>query len=412
MYQSEISIKHSNRSHLYWGIDKETGDVVGIDDVSSRGLNCNCKCAACGGDFIARKGEKNKHHFAHQSNYECVYANEIALYLYVKKILMSCQRIELPEIPVKIGVRTELAKESWTAAVGEVYYDCKKEQYPPLLIAELDGQLTRIILAFEKYYSTEDYLTLKAEAKEKGWECLTISLPRITGKRSINPDLIRHSVTGYTQEKLWIHSARAERWEQRLKDAAITPEQPFPRSWGVAYTCPIHRQEREGKFYARPADCDGCPYNLVLYPSVKCLAVNGIRSLRDFKISVEERMATIAKLQKENDERRVLISQERERREKLNSFKRLNAYYSNQRPTPQPSKPTVSFEEKIRLGKLEVAKRMEQPSDEPVFDQFNIRWLQCTCCGEIKSSDEMSSYGGRNCANRGICRDCARNRSK
>lgn len=230
MYQSEISIKHSNRSHLYWGIDKATGDVVGIDDVSSRGLNCNCKCAACGGDFIARKGEKNKHHFAHQSNYECVYANEIALYLYVKKILMSCQRIELPEIPVKIGARTELAKEGWTAVVGEVNYDCKEEQYPPLLIAELDGQPTRIILAFEKYYSTEDYLTLKAEAKEKGWECLTISLPRITGNKSINSDLIRHSVTGYTQKKLWIHSARAERWEQRLKDAAITPEQPFPRS--------------------------------------------------------------------------------------------------------------------------------------------------------------------------------------
>ena len=34
MYQSAISIKHSNRSHLYWGIDKATGEVVGIDDVS------------------------------------------------------------------------------------------------------------------------------------------------------------------------------------------------------------------------------------------------------------------------------------------------------------------------------------------------------------------------------------------
>ena len=98
MYQSAISIKHSNRSHLYWGIDKATGEVIGIDDVSSRGLNCNCKCAACGGDFIARKGEKNKHHFAHQSNYECVYANEIALYLYVKKVLSGCLQVELPEI--------------------------------------------------------------------------------------------------------------------------------------------------------------------------------------------------------------------------------------------------------------------------------------------------------------------------
>ena len=253
---------------------------------------------------------------------------------------------------------------------------------------------------------------LKAEAKEKGWDCLAISLPRIYGQKSINPELIRHSVTGYTQEKRWIHSARAERWEQRLKEAAVVPDQPFPRSWGVAYPCPIHRQEREGKFYARPVDCDGCPYNLAVYPGVKCLAVKGIRSLRDFKVPEEARMAAIEKLQKENDERRILIAQERERREKLNSFKRLNTYYSNQRPVPQPAKPAISFEEKIRLGKLEVAAKMEKPSDEPVFDQFNVRWLKCTCCGEIKSSDEMSSYGGRNSANMGICRDCSRNRNK
>lgn len=62
MYKSDVNIKHTNKSHLYWGIDKSSGDVVYIDDVVLRGLNCNCKCAACQGDFIARKGEKNVHH--------------------------------------------------------------------------------------------------------------------------------------------------------------------------------------------------------------------------------------------------------------------------------------------------------------------------------------------------------------
>ena len=33
MYKSFINIKHLNRSHLYWGIDKATGDVVDIDEV-------------------------------------------------------------------------------------------------------------------------------------------------------------------------------------------------------------------------------------------------------------------------------------------------------------------------------------------------------------------------------------------
>ena len=103
MYKSNVNIKHANKSHLYWGIDKSTGDVVYIDDVVLRGLNCNCKCAACQGDFIAQKGEKNAHHFAHQSNYDCVYANEIAVYLLEEKILANCWNIEVPCVKVRMG---------------------------------------------------------------------------------------------------------------------------------------------------------------------------------------------------------------------------------------------------------------------------------------------------------------------
>lgn len=28
MYKSDVNIKHTNKSHLYWGIDKSSGDVV------------------------------------------------------------------------------------------------------------------------------------------------------------------------------------------------------------------------------------------------------------------------------------------------------------------------------------------------------------------------------------------------
>lgn len=409
MYSSELNIKHTNRTHLYWGIDKTTGEVVGINSVRVRGLHCNCKCAACGGDFIARKGEKNKSHFAHQSNYECVYANEIAMYLYAQKVLMLGSKMVLPQISVKIGCRNELAKNEWEATVGNVYYHCEREQYPPLLLAEMDNQLTRIILAFDKYYSTEDYQMLRAEAKEKGWECIAIAIPKITESKALNPDLLCRAIEGNAQEKTWIYSKRAARWERRLRDAAITPEQPFPDSWGTAYVCPIHRQEREGKFYARPVDCDGCQFNLSLYPKTKCLAASGIRRLKDFKTPVDVRMDYVSKLQRENDERRVIILQEQERHEKMRQFKKLNTYYSNQKMKKiPPTELSVSLEEKRRLGRLEVMDRMEKPSDVPVFDQFNVRWIKCTRCGRIQPSEEMSSYGGRGSANMGVCRECSR----
>ena len=38
VYKSFINIKHLNRSHLYWGIDKATGDVVDIDEARHRGI--------------------------------------------------------------------------------------------------------------------------------------------------------------------------------------------------------------------------------------------------------------------------------------------------------------------------------------------------------------------------------------
>lgn len=57
MFRSNVNIKHANKSHLYWGIDKSTGDVVNIDDVAHSKLNGNRKCSPvrCGvrqGDVI------------------------------------------------------------------------------------------------------------------------------------------------------------------------------------------------------------------------------------------------------------------------------------------------------------------------------------------------------------------------
>ena len=242
MYQSFLNIKHLNRSHLYWGIDKDTGDVVDIDEVSVRGLSCNCRCAACKGDFIARKGEKDKHHFAHQSNYECVYANEIAIYLMAKRMLEQSGTIQMPSVPVKIGKRTELAKESWAASIGEVHFQCEPEQYPPLLVAVVDNQPTRIILSFGKYYSSEDQELLRREARAESWDCLSIPLPRINDKDSINPIMLHNSLLRCVEEKSWFRNARSDRWKLRLEEAAQKPPQTLPTAWGTTYDCPIHSQ--------------------------------------------------------------------------------------------------------------------------------------------------------------------------
>lgn len=42
----------------------KSGEIVFIDTVAN-GLNCNCFCAGCGKPLIARQGDRNQHHFAH-----------------------------------------------------------------------------------------------------------------------------------------------------------------------------------------------------------------------------------------------------------------------------------------------------------------------------------------------------------
>lgn len=409
MYQSELNIKHTNKCHLYWGIDKNTDQIVSITDVVDRGLNCNCKCPVCGVDYIARLGKVNKHHFGHRSNYECVYANEIAIYMLVRDMLESMRTIVLPAIPVKIGKRIVWAKEEWNASVDAVHYSCAPEQYPPLLVASLDNRPTRIILSFGKYYTEEDMALLESEADEKQWDLLSIEMPQISDGSSATADIIKQQVILWAEGKEWLRNSRAARWRERLEKAAAVPRKiEIPLNSNV-FDCPIHQQCYNGTYYARFSDCESCVYNLRINPTNRCLAFSGIRDLRDFKRPLEERMSDIERLRKENDRRIAIAQEDLERRKSLQNFKRLNYHYSQkQKPYPRP----VSAQEartnidKIRQDRIDVAKRLENPSDELVFDMFRTRWVKCERCLENKTTDEMASYGGKGKANRGLCRKC------
>lgn len=71
-------IKKRSASHIYFGVHSKSGETMHISKVPS-GQKCNCVCAACGQPFEARKGSIRRHHFAHVSNYECMYASEVAI---------------------------------------------------------------------------------------------------------------------------------------------------------------------------------------------------------------------------------------------------------------------------------------------------------------------------------------------
>lgn len=60
------------------------GKLVYVDDVPN-GNKCGCFCPACKEPLMAKKGEKRRHHFAHQSETECEHAYESMLHLLAKE---------------------------------------------------------------------------------------------------------------------------------------------------------------------------------------------------------------------------------------------------------------------------------------------------------------------------------------
>lgn len=79
------------------------GRTILIEDLSvhERGLDCNCICPNCNGDFIARMGDKKIHHFAHSKD-ACdeVLAYTTGLYKLIYQMLSSGNPFYVPALTV------------------------------------------------------------------------------------------------------------------------------------------------------------------------------------------------------------------------------------------------------------------------------------------------------------------------
>lgn len=110
------NIKKRSASHIYFGVNKLTGELKHISEVPS-GQKCNCICAACLQPFEARKGTRRRHHFAHVSNYECMYASEVAIYKAFAEALKQSGFLTLSPVMLRFP------------AHGMIQNFCRKHEY-------------------------------------------------------------------------------------------------------------------------------------------------------------------------------------------------------------------------------------------------------------------------------------------
>lgn len=319
------NIKKRSASHIYFGVNKLTGELKHISEVPS-GQKCNCICAACLQPFEARKGTRRRHHFAHVSNYECMYASEVAIYKAFAEALKQSGFLTLSPVMLRFPAwhDPELLQEARRLKIDSVAFECDPLSYPPLLRVTMQGTPLRILLDFDRYYDDDDRVELAEEAKAEDYSLLLISMPKIEQDTEFTPDRLQSALQDNDRTE-WVFSRLEEQWKQKYYAVAVSPPEH-----GTGNLCPISFGKYKGKYSARWIDCAHCHFNVAQPPCCLCVAGAGIQKKEDFKRDLQDRLFDIDKIRRTNEEE-IRLREERER-----SFERRSVY---PRPTPYAARP-------------------------------------------------------------------------
>lgn len=382
------NVKKRNASHIYYGVDAQSGELRHISEVES-GLACGCVCALCGKRFEARKGTIRRHHFGHESNYECMYAGEVAIYQAFADILRKSGQLMLPAATLSFPAwdREEPIEERMSLLVDTVGYECAELAYPPILLAHSARGKVRILLDFGNYYDAFDYQRLSEEAKTSGYDCLAYTVPNVSEDEFFVPDNLRDIILNAKGAR-WVFNYEIEKWREKFILEARKPE-----TIGDRRICPLHKDCWDGQYAVKRSACARCPYNVAQDSGCDCLGEKGIRSKDDFLISPAGAKARADAERAENEKRiAVRVQREKEQAERAERMERARRGPTRSDLDEEYQRIVESFDEK---------------SSEPLYDKYDRRWVKCSICGIIKLDTEMTfiGFGG---INMGECRACTR----
>lgn len=123
----------------------EQMQTVNVKQVE-RGLACMCFCFECAEPVVARKGEKNEHHFAHFSNKEsCTIHPESILHKFAKQVIMEEHCLTLPPLPDSDNSNDEIWQ--FSQLIAEQSVGCIR----PDLVATIDNEMLFIEVAVTSF---------------------------------------------------------------------------------------------------------------------------------------------------------------------------------------------------------------------------------------------------------------------
>lgn len=127
----------------------EQKQIVNVKQVE-RGLACMCFCFECGEPVVARKGDKNEHHFAHLNNKEsCTIHPESILHKFAKQVIMQERYLTLPSLPD--DENSEDKTWEFDHLIEEQAVGCIR----PDIVATVDGEMMFIEVAVTSFIDND-----------------------------------------------------------------------------------------------------------------------------------------------------------------------------------------------------------------------------------------------------------------
>ena len=328
------------------------GHVVHISQLTAqeKGLRCNCTCSHCHQPLQAKMGTKRAHHFAHNSNCDIWAANQTAIHYLAEEIISNTHKVSLP--PVLIYLR-EL-----DFSAHELY------GYENLL---------------------PEYLVLAPATMAI---CEDITLEKRIGR--IVPDILL-TINGQTifAEIAVSHFVDEKKLEKIVALGVPTFEIDLS---GLLSFEHLTKHELE-QILLRPVA------RKWLLPPNKSEAM---------KLAKTEYLALMEATRAERD---ALLKNRGTSHQITNTqvdTAPLNYSELSLKEQQRLKLHAVPQKDQYALGLKQVLDKNFNTT-EPIKDEFGLRWLLCTVCGEIYRDDQMAEYGGPGNENKGVCRDCSRN---
>ena len=219
-------------------LDK-TNKLISIEH-AERGLACDCFCFECGEPVVAKKGEKNEHHFAHISNKESCFINpESILHKFAKQVIIEANGLLLPALPNSQETEAKLWQFS------QITPEVRLGNIQPDLMAMVDKDTYFIEIAVTSFV---DEIKLE-RIKTFGTPTIELDLRELLKSETVIPsDEAKNFILNGLEHKRWLYPI-AQVQEEAVNIVSTTSASTICPNQSINEQAATMPSESSGKSY-------------------------------------------------------------------------------------------------------------------------------------------------------------------